>query len=146
MAYVGLELPSDAGAVWSAVPGAQLHLTLAHFDKPTWPQTQALVPKLEAVAGAVRLHRLRCGSLEHWDNVGPVLIIEHDRELALLRGAVLDILMLMRIGVSTDYEWRPHITLGALRQSDLRMTSIKAMGLELCGCPMVNRCVFPFPD
>lgn len=152
MAYIGISVIAPG---LSARAGATYHVTLAHFDKPTDEQAVKIAEELYLFAGGglIMGDHLKSASLEHWDRVGDVLVLQSDPRIDDVRRAVLHVLASMSIAVSSHYAFLPHVTLGKVSREIARESLIKdikelyygvaAHGLELCGAPVITRYYFP---
>ncbi len=150
MAYVGLEI--SASTYLCRWKGAQLHLTLAHFEKPDGAQAMRLCQLLEDLAKhpAPALEVTRITRLSY---VGEVLVVKATPRLEKMRASVLERLKEQGVEWSEDYaEWLPHITVSdagrikdtfARGANDIRVHLAPA-ALELAGTAAVVRYRFPF--
>ena len=144
MAYIGFELSPGTSDCWSAFPGALLHITLAHFDKPSWEQTRTLAHRLRGLTRGVATPVFMPERVAVWPEVGPVLLLRHSADLMEWRCRVLYELAKLRIPPSRNHDYTPHMTLGDASVEEPAIRYIKPIGLELCGCPTITRVVFPF--
>ncbi len=144
MAYIGFEVAPHVSDTWSAFPGALLHITLAHFEKPTWLQTRTLAHRLLDVTRGCRPPVLVPDRVAIWQDVGPVLLLQFNDDVQKWRRTVLDQLVKLNITPSRTYDYTPHMTLGDVRVEEPQVKRIKPIGLELCGCTTITRAAFPF--
>lgn len=145
MAYIGLELSYGTSSKLSAISGAQLHMTLAHFEKPSFDVSLLLAKRMEQLADSAPAPVLLNMAIEQWE-VGPVVRVEHTTQLEVLRQFVLGALEQLDVKVSAEHAFNPHVTVGVQRDLTFFMSKISTTGIELCGCPVINRYIFPFQE
>jgi 2'-5' RNA ligase len=145
MAYIGLELSYGTSSKLSAISGAQLHVTLAHFEKPSIDASLLLAKRMEQLAESAPAPVLLMLAIEQWE-VGAVVRVKHTTQLEVLRQSVLGALKDLELKVSAEHGFNPHITIGIQRDITVYVSKISTTGIELCGCPMINRYAFPFPE
>jgi len=142
MAYIGIDLGDRWSRYLMGPSGAQLHLTLAHFEKPSPAQAAELALDLGKLAETVPVQVLYLDSIETF-SVGDVLIIKNTNDLHLLRSQVVGLLMKHRLQWSRDHEWRPHVTIGKANPDHAELIAqrvfIECNQLELCGTPIFGR-------
>jgi 2'-5' RNA ligase len=148
MAYIGIEIIQSASFPLSTIPEAQLHLTLVHFEKPTEEQVQRMLPSLRSFADMPPSVITRGRERFHGADV---LLVEKRPALMLLREASLKLLEAVGVALVQDYEFNPHITVGALNPETLPvfeplgwMQMLMPTAIELAGTRAVVRYRFPF--